>query len=138
MLNAMLASTGGDGTCTQPSVAAASVMLCAAVNAVMVRLLEEALSALGDGDSSLGARLGARLAAALMPPRTQEDADRVRDTALASLAMARRLGHAETLLYVLDHARSSLAFMIPGDARFEISRESVTLAQMLDPTTPPE
>ena len=36
MLNAMIASTGGGGTCTTPSVASASVMLCANVKAVMV------------------------------------------------------------------------------------------------------
>ena len=36
MLSAMTASTGADGTCTKPSVASASVMLCATVNAVIV------------------------------------------------------------------------------------------------------
>ena len=36
MLSAITASTGGRGTCTNPSVAAASVMLCATVNAVTV------------------------------------------------------------------------------------------------------
>ena len=36
MLNAMVPSTGADGTCTTPSVASASVMLCATVNAVIV------------------------------------------------------------------------------------------------------
>ena len=36
MLSAMIASTGGCGTCTKPSVAAASVMLCATVKAVTV------------------------------------------------------------------------------------------------------
>ena len=34
--DAMAASTGGPGTSTKPSVAAASVMLCATVNAVTV------------------------------------------------------------------------------------------------------
>ncbi len=37
MLSAMLASTGGIGTWIQPSVAAASVRLCATVNAVIVQ-----------------------------------------------------------------------------------------------------
>jgi hypothetical protein len=32
----MIASTGADGTCTKPSVAAPRVMLCATVNAVTV------------------------------------------------------------------------------------------------------
>ncbi len=36
MLSAMIASTGAEGTCTKPSVASASVMLCAMVNAVIV------------------------------------------------------------------------------------------------------
>ena len=36
MLSAIAASTGWIGTCTKPSVAAASVMLCATVNAVIV------------------------------------------------------------------------------------------------------
>ena len=36
MLSAIAASTGRDGTVTKPSVASASVMLCASVNAVMV------------------------------------------------------------------------------------------------------
>ena len=36
MLSAIVASTGADGTCTKPSVASASVMLCAMVNAVIV------------------------------------------------------------------------------------------------------
>ncbi len=36
MLSAITASTGAGGTCTKPSVAAPSVMLCATVNAVTV------------------------------------------------------------------------------------------------------
>ncbi len=36
ILNAIAASTGADGTCTYPSVASASVMLWATVNAVTV------------------------------------------------------------------------------------------------------
>ena len=36
MLRAMMASTGAGGTCTNPSVAAVSVMLCDRVNALTV------------------------------------------------------------------------------------------------------
>ena len=36
MLSAIIASTGGPGTCTQPNVAATNVMLCATVKAVIV------------------------------------------------------------------------------------------------------
>ena len=46
MLSAIIASTGGPGTCTQPSVAATSVMLCATVNAVIVD--DDALAAAHD------------------------------------------------------------------------------------------
>ena len=38
MLSAMAASTGGPGTCTTPSVASASVIECATVNAVTVAI----------------------------------------------------------------------------------------------------
>ncbi len=102
------------------------------VNAEMVRLLEDALSAVGTGDSALAAKLGARLATALLPPRTQQDVDRIRDVALAALAMARRLNDAETLLYALEHTRNTIGYNMSSDERFEIIREAVTLAQMLD------
>ena len=48
MLSAIAASTGGPGTCTTPSVASASVIECATVNAVMVRA--EHASAANDQD----------------------------------------------------------------------------------------
>ncbi|HET6281849.1 MAG TPA: AAA family ATPase [Polyangia bacterium] len=102
------------------------------VSVVMVRLLEEALSALGKGDSSLGAKVGARLSIALTPPRTEEAANRLIDIGLASLAMARRLGHPETLLYALEYARNSFGYMLSSDERFELTREAVALAQVLD------
>src|SRR5205085_11680213 len=59
------------------------------VDPVMVRLLEEACSALGTDDSLLVAKLGARLAAALMPPRDEAGADRLVAQARSSIAMAR-------------------------------------------------
>ena len=38
--SAIIASTGGPGTCTSPSVAATSVTLCASVNAVTIAAVE--------------------------------------------------------------------------------------------------
>ncbi len=102
------------------------------VDPVMVRLLEEAAAALGAADGLLVAKLGARLAAALMPPRTEEGAEQILTLARASIAMARRLGEPETLLYALDLARQGIASMVPNDELFDLVRETVVLAQVLD------
>jgi tetratricopeptide (TPR) repeat protein len=102
------------------------------VDPVMVRLLEEALAAVGTEDSALAARLGARLSAALMPPRTEEGAEDILRLGSAALAMARRLDDPETLLYALDFARSGLAQVISNDERFELIRETASLARRLE------
>ena len=102
------------------------------VDPVMVRLLEEAGSALGTDDSLLVAKLGARLSAALMPPRDEEGAEHLVALARASIAMARRLGDPETLLYVLDFARHGIGYMVPTDELFELVRETVVLAQLFN------
>jgi tetratricopeptide (TPR) repeat protein len=104
----------------------------AGVDPVMVQLLEEGRRAIGPDDSQLGAKLGARLAAALMPPRTEEGANRAVAMARAAVAMARRLGDSETLLYVLDVARSGVGNLIASDERFALIRETVVLAQVLN------
>ena len=65
-----------------------------------VPMLERALAALGDGDSALRARVGARLAGG--PLRASSQAERRRALSEASLAMARRLGDPGTLAYALS------------------------------------
>jgi hypothetical protein len=102
------------------------------VDPVMVRLLEAARAAIGSADSVLGARLTARLHAALMPPRSDEQAEQICDLGRGALAMARRLGEDETLLYALEWARLGLSYMIPVRERFEITRDIVSLAARLD------
>lgn len=102
------------------------------VNAELVGLLERAQTALGPADSPLTAKIAARLATALIPPGSPAEVDRVRDLALTAIAMARRIGDAETLLYALDHGRTTLGYMVTGDERFALIREAVTLAQLLD------
>jgi tetratricopeptide (TPR) repeat protein len=102
------------------------------VDPVMVRVLGDALAAVGPGDSELAARLGARLSAALMPPRTEEAAEDIVRVGRAALAMARRLDDPETLLYVLEFARAGLTHLLPNDERFELLRETVSLAQALE------
>ena len=101
------------------------------VDPVMVQLLEAALAAVGSQDSLLAARLGARLANALKPPRLHAVADQIGDLARSAVAMARRLGDPETLLQVLDLGRQALAFVAPSDERFELTRETAQLAHAL-------
>jgi len=67
-----------------------------------------------------------------MPPRTEEGAERLLALARASIAMARRLGDPETLLYVLDFARHGAAYMVTNDEVFDLVRETVVLAQVLN------
>ena len=102
------------------------------VDPVMVRLLEAALAAAGEGDSMLAAKLGARLAAALIPPPSYEALERIQATAGAAQAMARRLDDAETLLYVGEYVRQGVGYAIPSDERFGLTCETMRLAQQLD------
>ena len=101
------------------------------VDPVMVQLLEAALAAVGSQDSPLAARLAARLANALKPPRSHAVADQIGVLVRSAVAMARRLGDPETLLHVLDLGRQALAFVAPSDERFELTRETAQLAQAL-------
>jgi len=102
------------------------------VDPVMVDLLETAIAAIGPDDSREAAQLAARLATALRPPRSQEGANRIADLARTSVAMARRLGDTETLSYVLEYARNGLTYIGPSDEVFELTREAMTLAQLLE------
>src|SRR5947199_7907511 len=67
-----------------------------------------------------------------MPPRTEEGAERITSLARTSIAMARRLGDPETLLYALDLARQAVAYTVPNDEVFDLVRETVVLAQVLN------
>ena len=102
------------------------------VDAVMVNLLERAIAAAGPDDSPLAAKLGARLATALRPPHSEKEAARIADVARAALAMARRLGDSETLVYVLEFARIGLIYIGSCDEVFELTREALALAQVLE------
>ncbi|HEV8245896.1 MAG TPA: hypothetical protein VGP93_09005, partial [Polyangiaceae bacterium] len=103
----------------------------ARVDPVMVELLREALSRLETRDAPLRALVMARLAAALVPP---DDKDRPEILRLAreSLAMARRLGDARTLLYTMQFAVSAVAYMVPGRERIALINEFLALALSLN------
>jgi DNA-binding SARP family transcriptional activator len=77
-------------------------------DAQMITLLEEALSALGEGDRALTVRLMARLACAI---RDQPERDRRLALSEGAVEMARRVGDPHTLAYAL--AARCVALMSP-------------------------
>jgi hypothetical protein len=95
----------------------------------MVSLLREALAAIEPRDSSICARLTARLAAALMPPKSEEDY--LQNVALAreATAMARRLGDRHTLLYVLQFGLNASGMLTANDDRAALLEEIIELAR---------
>jgi tetratricopeptide (TPR) repeat protein len=97
----------------------------------MVELLRVALDALPDEDAPIRARVLARLASALVPTLTMEGAKEVMAIGAAAVAMARRCGDPETLLYSLYYGASASAYLIPATEFAEMTRELVTLARSL-------
>jgi predicted Ser/Thr protein kinase len=114
------------------ALAYASDPIAVTVDPVMVRLLEEALAALGPTDGALAARIGARLSAALVPPKSEADFEPILRHACEALAVARHLGDPDTLLYVLQYTRAGAAYFMTEDQRFEITRELAMLAGTLN------
>src|SRR5262249_36721337 len=100
----------------------------AAVDRTMVSLLEDALSVFEDHDHPIRARVMARLAAALVPPR-YEDVERIRKFGKESVAMARRLGDPETLLYALLYATTALGYQVSVEEREALHAEIEKLAR---------
>jgi hypothetical protein len=96
---------------------------------VLVQLVEEALSALPPGDSSLRAHLLARLASALQPAR---DPGPPMALAREAIAMIERSSDDRTRLQVLFAASGALVLFAPPDERRAINLATVALAQRLD------
>jgi class 3 adenylate cyclase/tetratricopeptide (TPR) repeat protein len=96
------------------------------VDDVEIRLLEEALTALGDADSQLRARVLARLAKALLWTR-QED----RRAALSEEAVqaARRVGDPGTLAAVLHDRHMAIWGFANAEERLAITGEEIELAE---------
>jgi tetratricopeptide (TPR) repeat protein len=96
------------------------------VDDVEIRLLEEALTALGNGDSPLRARVLARLAKALLWTR-QED----RRAALSEQAVqvARRVGDPGTLAAVLHDRHMAIWGFANAEERLDITGEEIDLAE---------
>jgi tetratricopeptide (TPR) repeat protein len=102
------------------------------VDPKLVALLREALAHLERDDSSVRARLMARLAAALYPPRSADDLPETISLIHASIAMARRLGDDRTLLYVLHFTTTAAVWLISDAEYLSLLRETITLALALD------
>jgi class 3 adenylate cyclase/tetratricopeptide (TPR) repeat protein len=96
------------------------------VDDVEIKLLEEALAALGDGDSVLRARVLARLAKALLFTPLLE-----RRAALSeqAVSMARRIGEPATLAAVLYDQHIALWGFANTEERLTIASEVVQLAE---------
>jgi tetratricopeptide (TPR) repeat protein len=91
----------------------------------LTALLEQAIAALGTEETPLLARAMARLAGALQPAPTPD-----RPVALAreAIALARRLGDDDTLLYVLHAAGSALFNVVEPSECIPLHGELVRLA----------
>src|SRR5262249_33707235 len=90
-----------------------------------VGLLGAALELLGRADSTLGARLRARLADALHFAAAEE---RVFALSAEGLAMARRLGDPETLVATLQSRHAALLHVSHLDERLALDDEILALA----------
>lgn len=100
------------------------------VDPQMVSLLRKAEAALPEVDSSLRARVLTRLAASLTPPLKAADGLEALALMREALAMARRLGDAHALLYVLQFA-ATVGMVVPERERFAMLEESIGLARAL-------
>jgi hypothetical protein len=89
-------------------------------------LLQEGLDRLEDTDSSLRARVMARLAAALQPA---PDSSQPIALARRAIDMARRVGDEETLLAALRAGCSTMMNIVDPRERVELNRENLALAE---------
>jgi hypothetical protein len=97
----------------------------------MISLLRKAQARLGEAESPLSARVCARLAAALTPPRSYHDAPEIVGLMRSATSLARRLGDRHTLLYVLQFA-ATVTLLVPDAERFARIEETLELARALE------
>jgi hypothetical protein len=126
---AALARLLGDGELlAQAALGAGAVLTLARVDRELVALLEEAAATLVAGDTSIRARVLARLAAATQPAR---DPRAPMAVARQAIAMARRVGDPQTLLTVLGSGCSTLMDLADPAERVILNREHAALASAL-------
>src|SRR5262249_14859920 len=94
-------------------------------NTQLIALLEEAITMLPPGDGALRARCMAQLAAERQPePDTRGPMDLARN----AVAMARRLGDDDTLLFTLTAANFALMVFADPAERIALNQETLRLA----------
>ncbi|HEX3346396.1 MAG TPA: hypothetical protein VHS09_17550, partial [Polyangiaceae bacterium] len=104
-------------------------VLSGRVDPTMVSLLEDALAMVPPEERSLRAQVLARLAAALVPPTTDEGAARSIAYAREAVAIGRRLEDVPTRLYTLVWGANALRYSVSLDERVELTTELVSLAR---------
>lgn len=105
-----------------------SVLVFAAVDPDLVRLLGEALGRLPPDDAPLRAVLTARLAAALQPSTTPEQPIAM---AREAVAMARRLSDPQLWLQTARYAVSAMMDLARPSERLALNREYLQVAEQL-------
>ncbi len=105
-----------------------SEIAIAVVDPSLIRLLEDALAALGDQNARLRVMVMARLAAAQQPSKNHDE-----PIALAreAIALARTLDHEPTLLGVLHFGMAAMMDFVVPQQRIGLNREMGTLAARL-------
>jgi hypothetical protein len=104
-------------------------ILTARIDPSMVSLLEDALAMVPPEQRSLRAQILARLAAALVPPLTDESMARSIAYAHDAVAIARQLDCVPTLLFTLVWSANALRYATPLQERVELTSELVSLAR---------
>src|SRR5262249_22314693 len=99
------------------------------VDPTMVALLEEALTRADPADDRVRARLMTRLGAALVPPQSVDVIPRVLSLAQEGIAIARRTGDPETLLYSLRFGAAGEGYLVGENERRALAEEIVLLAR---------
>jgi tetratricopeptide (TPR) repeat protein len=116
----------GDGALVaRAALALGADVAVAQVVRVLVRLLEEALPLLPDGDDPWRARVMARLASARQPALDPQEPVALAEDALA---MAHRLGDPDTLYEVMFAAGGAFADYARPEVRASLSEETARLA----------
>lgn len=93
-----------------------------------IALLEEALEALGEGDSPLGVRVRARLADSL---HFADASERTFALSLAALEMARRIADPEAQVAALQSRHAALLHVSHLDERLRLDEEILALAERI-------
>jgi tetratricopeptide (TPR) repeat protein len=95
----------------------------------MVSILRDALEGLPTDDSPLRARVLARLSAALVPPTTMEEGRAILAQGAEAIAMARRTGDPDTLLFALHYGGSASGYLVSSRERGALLSELYALAE---------